>query len=111
MTDIQSFRAPAKGSAAFPHAPNVGSTLTDRLARPPRARATRCLLEAADIGAELRALLAPALMRARKGRDRALANVLDAALLAAVDLSAEVDQAGMALMQLESARGLGGRGP
>jgi hypothetical protein len=85
--------------------------LTHVLQDPPRRRAVRNLLEIAELRAEQRDLLVAALSKARKRGDGALVNLLEAAMLANLDLAAEVDLASQALGQIDVlwASGEGGR--
>lgn len=76
----------------------------------PRTRAVRSLLEGTHIRAELQDLLGDALVKARKRRDRPLAHLLEAALLANCDLGAELDAAGQAILQLDVLWNGGGPG-
>lgn len=72
------------------------------LAREPRHRAVRGLLEVADLAHEARALAAPLLLRARKRRNRADALALEALLSTIGDQLAEIDGAGLALGQIDA---------
>ncbi len=76
-----------------------------RLAAGPLNRAIRACLEVTDCAVTLQEIIGDATTRAR--RDRELRALLDAAALTAVDLSAEADEIGQALIQLE----LVGSGP
>jgi hypothetical protein len=70
------------------------------LARGPRHRACRAILEAADLAHEAQALAAPLLQRTRKRRNKADALALEALLTAIRDQLDELNSAGMALCQL-----------
>src|SRR5688500_11596308 len=69
------------------------------LGRPPLQRALRGSLEAAHCAHELRLILGD--IRALRIKSRDLRALLDAGLLTATDLAAEVDEIGLALGQLE----------
>src|SRR5689334_1555806 len=75
-------------------------TTSHALEHGPRRRAVRALLETTHIRHELQDVLAAALARARRRRDRPLCHLLEAAALATHDLGGEVDAAGMALCQI-----------
>jgi hypothetical protein len=70
-----------------------------RLTAGPLNRAIRACLEVTDCAVTLQEIIGDATTRAR--RDRELRTLLDAAALTAADITAETDEIGLALLQLE----------
>jgi hypothetical protein len=74
-----------------------------RLAAGPLNRAIRACLEVTDYAVTLQEIIGDAATRAR--RDRELKVLLDAAALTAAGITAETDEIGLALLQLEIVAG------